>query len=302
MWLRNLLVVLGLLLCSTGEAGTIKHGYVMPWMCLEICDSAEAVQEQLADLRKHADVLSGVSFERYTLADDCKLVTLDYVSDVRGAVAAMGLDTWPMITSYPHPDEFITWMRKLYFDASCGDAFIQQARAEASKFGYTGFNLDFEPTRNNVTAPITKADSAAYAAFVGRFATALHADGVKLGVDVAQWKTAPDGPSIWDYNALATTAVDKGISMGTYCSNDDTFQKEVEATVAAFGPRAGIGLQRINASDNSLFSDEEVAFRFRTARAAGVTEIDIWDTPVPQNFWKHVTAFALGLPDPSGAA
>lgn len=294
------LVVLAVSIAASVSA-PVEKGYVMPWMCLEICDSHVSIQKQLQTIREHTDSLSGVSFELYTLSDDCALRKYDAsdvppngVTAVNSDILAAGLESWPMISSWPHPDNFITFIRKVVNDEACSDSFIEQALREAKKGKYTGYNLDWEPTYSNSTAPVTQQDAQAYAVFVNKFAHALHGAGFKLGVDMADWATIPGGPSFWDYSALAATAADKGISMGTYTSNDDSFMNQLSLISNAFGVRAGVGLENVNASNNSLLSDEEVAFRFAAIKAAGVREVDIWSMPIPDNFWPFIEAFAAG--------
>ena len=278
-----------------------KKGYVMPWMCLEICDTPSSIQQQLQTIREHTDSLSGVSFEIYTLGDDCALRKFNAsdvpplgLTAVTEDIHAAGLESWPMISSWPHPANFITYIRKVVNNDVCSNSFISQALKEARKYNYTGYNLDWEPTYSNSTAPVTKADAQAYATFVNKFATALHDAGFKLGVDMATWVTIPHGPSFWNYTALAATEVDKGISMGTYTSCDTSFEKQLSLITNAFGRRAGVGLQNVNASNNTPLSYAEVAFRFDAIKKSGVKEVDIWSMPIPINFWPFIEAFAEG--------
>jgi len=294
------LVVLALIMSvGKGSKAADKAGYVMPWMCLEICDAPASIQQQLQTIRDRVDILSGVSFELYTLGDDCTLRKYDAsdvpptgLTQVNDDIHAAGLESWPMISSWPHPDNFITYIRKVINDDACSDSFIQQALHQAGEGRYAGFNLDWEPTYSNSTAPITRQDAQAYALFVDKFAKALHQGGYKLSVDVATWVTISGGPSFWDYSALAASAVDKGISMGTYTSNDNSYMNQLSLITSAFGVRAGIGLENVNASDSSHLSDEEVAFRFAAIKSAGVREVDIWSMPIPDNFWPFLHDFA----------
>ena len=290
-----------MLLLAVRCVAATKTGYVMPWMCLEICDTPASVQQQLQTIREHTDSLSGVSFEIYTLGDDCGLrkfnatdVPPSGLTAVNDEIHAAGLESWPMISSWPHPANFITSIRRVANDEDCAKTFIFQALEEARKGNYTGYNLDWEPTFSNSTAPVTEADAQAYAAFVNKFAAALHGAGYKLSVDVATWTTSDTSPSFWNYTALAATAADKGISMGTYASNDASFESQLSLITNAFGARAGVGLQNMNASDNAPLSDAEVAFRFDAVRRAGVRQVDIWSMPIPANFWPFIEAFAAG--------
>ena len=162
---------------------------------------------------------------------------------------------------YPHPPQFLNWMRKVIFSDICADTFITQAISEGLKGHYTGYNLDWEPTASNTTAPVTQFDATKYAQFIDRFSDALHKHNMRLTVDVATWVTQPDGngPSVWDYTAIASTDVDKAISMGTYTSNDVSFDNQLSLLINAFGTsRGGIGLQTVNASTSEPISAEEV--------------------------------------------
>lgn len=293
-----LLIVLTVTLLLVEAEAKASKKYVMPWLCLEICDSTAAIQDQLQTIYERRHLLSGVSFELYTLGGDCNIrkytsadVAPNGLTQVASNVRAAGLDIWPMISSWPHPDSFITWMRKLFDDEACAETFITQAVAEAQMNGYTGFNVDFEPTYNNNTSPITSKDAQQYALFIDKFAKKLNSEGFKLSVDVATWITTPGGPSFWNYTSIAATEVNKGISMGTYTSNDQSFSHQLDLITNAFGNRAGVGLQNVNATDNSPLSDEEVGFRFAAIKAAGVHEIDIWSMPIPPNFWPFIESF-----------
>jgi len=297
------LLALVLAVCVAAAASVVpaKKGYVMPWMCLEICDTPSSIQQQLQTIREHTDSLSGVSFEIYTLGDNCALRKFNAsdvpplgLTAVTDDIHAAGLESWPMISSWPHPANFITYIRKVVNNDVCSNSFISQALKEARKYNYTGYNLDWEPTYSNSTAPVTKADAQAYATFVNKFATALHDAGFKLGVDMATWVTIPHGPSFWNYTALAATEVDKGISMGTYTSCDTSFEKQLSLITNAFGRRAGVGLQNVNASNNTPLSYAEVAFRFDAIKKSNVKEVDIWSMPIPINFWPFIEAFAEG--------
>lgn len=292
----------------SGTAQTDHRRRVMPWLCLEICDTPAAVQQQLQTIRSKRALLSAVSFELYTLEPNCSLMEWDNVTRVHTDVRNAGLDSWPMITSWPHPPDFITRMRQLFADRACAETFVAQAVAEAQRNGFTGYNLDWEPTWSNSTAPIGEADAQAFAQFVAMFADRLHAAGFQLTVDVATWVPAPpsrrhqqvevaqDRPvSIWNYTALAATSVDRAISMGTYTSSDTSFADQLHLLMSTFGPdRSGVGLMTVNASDGVPLSDAEVALRFRALEAANATEVDVWRMPLTGAFWSHVEAWVNG--------
>ena len=266
--------------------------YVMPWMCLEICDSKEEIQTQLGVVEQRKDLLSGVSYEKYTLGPYCELVKNESLTII-SKDDLHGLDDWPMISSYPHPPEFITWFRSVIYSKACTEKFIASAIEEATKFSYTGYNLDWEPVfsegGDGHQMPLTEKDALQYAKFIDTFALALHSNGFKLGVDVANWSSGDGAPPIWDFDAIANTSVDKVISMSTYTSNDELFAANVDALVDAFGERSGVGLMTVNATDEtSALSTAEIQYRFDTIASSSVKEVDIWRMPIPDNFWDVI--------------
>eukprot|EP00605_Chrysophyceae_sp_TOSAG23-4_P002454 GSChrysophyteH1.ASY1.ANO1.2713.1 assembled CDS len=263
---------------------------VMPWMCLEICNSADEIQSQLQTLVDKQDLLTAVSFEKYSLAADCAFTKLPNLTDVSSLIPS-SLAKLPMISSYPHPPDFMNWMRQLFDDPECASKYINSAVSEAVDMKYSGYNLDWEPVASNTSSPITSEDALAYANFIGVFADALQKEGLELGVDVATWVTISGGPSIWNYTAIAETNVNYGISMGTYTNNDDSFMNQLNLLTEAFGPRAVVGLETVNASDGSPIVDSEVAFRFNAIEEANVNSIAIWDMPIPDNFWPYIESF-----------
>ena len=66
------------------------------------------------------------------------------------------------------------------------------------------------------------------------FADGLHANGIKLSVDVATWSV------IWDYSSIAATSADIVISMGTYTSSDSSFTNQLTLIMDSFHDRAGV--------------------------------------------------------------
>lgn len=284
--MTNIIITIALFLHFTqaatsfigGASTTKKDKRIMTWLCLEFCqESAETIQANLQQLKEHRNVLTAVSFEKYTLGPNSSLVD-NQLTPVAATILDLGFESWPLLSSYPHPPEFIDWMRTVF---ATPQPFIDSCISEAKLYGYTGYNLDWEPT-DNVTAD----DGLAYASFVEVFANQLHAAGLQLTVDMATW-----GP-IWNYSALANTSLDRAVSMGTYTGTDTSFTKQLDLLVDAFGgARSGVGLMTVNATDNSPLSFDEMQWRFQLMRDAGVEEVDIWCSPVPENWWPLLHAF-----------
>lgn len=104
-------------------------------------------------------------------------------------------------------------------------------------YGYSGYNLDFEPCQEVVAPPFTPPsvancqhsphvcfqvrdctteDATAYAAFLNHAAASLHsAPGgpYTLSVDVASWSV------FWDWDAIAATDIDRVMVMVTHTTH-----------------------------------------------------------------------------------
>lgn len=251
---------------------------VMVWMCLEFCDeSQEVIDHNLNEISANRESLSAVSFEKYTLGPNSTLVD-NNLTEVSTQILAAGLEAWPLLSSFPHPPEFIDWMRTVFKYPA---PFIQSCVSEAKKYNYTGYNLDWEPTDD-----VTAEDGNDYAAFISTFSDALHAENLKLTVDIATWSP------IWNYTAIAATSTNMGISMGTYTSTDSSFTSQLNTLVAAFGPsRSGVGLETVNASTSARMPLDEVAWRFQQIKASGAVEVDLWRMPVPPLWWPLIAAY-----------
>ncbi len=255
---------------------------LMAWMCLEFCDeSASVISSNLQQIKNHVDLFHSISFEKYTLGPNSSLVD-NNLTEVASEILAMGLEAWPLLSSFPHPPEFIDWMR---FTFENPEPFIDSCITAASQFGYHGYNLDWEPTD-----AVTADDGVKYAAFINLFAERLHAKGLKLSVDIATWSP------IWNYSLLNTTSADSFISMGTYTSTDTSFTKQLDMLVNTFGiVRSGVGLETVNASTEEPIPFDEVQWRFQLIEASGAKEVDLWSMPVPSIWWPLLRHFVLGV-------
>ncbi len=269
-------VVLSISLLHVAAGGNGKR--VMVWLCLEFCDETkDQIERDLLQIKSHSGIIHAVSFEKYTLGPNSTLVD-NHLTIVSPFINSIGLEAWPLLSSFPHPAEFIDWMRYVFVNPQ---PFIQTCISEAKKFNYVGYNLDWEPTDD-----VTAEDGANYAHFIDLFAHELHRANLKLTVDVATWSP------IWNYTAIADTAVDMGISMGTYTSTDTSFSKQLGNIVGAFGPmKAGVGLETVNASTGAPIPINEVQWRFDQIIESEAHEIDLWRMPIPDEWWPLIANF-----------
>jgi len=274
-------VVMGVLLLAVCELGESKRR-IMPWMCLQLCDfTEEDIASHLTQLEEHKDTLSAVAFEHYHLGPNSELLIFDNVTVVNPQIQRMGLEAWAMISSFPYPDDFIDWMRQVF---ATPDPFFAQCIKEGVTNNYTGFNVDWEPA-----VGATEADSVAYANFLTEMTTALAPHGLQVSVDAATWTP------LWNYTLLSESAVNKVITMATYVGTPKGFLSNLNQAVDEVGTeKLGVGLQTINPNTGDLLPLPEVAWRVKKIIEEGVTEIDIWDCPVPSEWWPILEFFAHG--------
>ncbi|KAH3757243.1 hypothetical protein Pelo_10973 [Pelomyxa schiedti] len=253
------------LLVAVAVSVTCAKNAVMPWMCLERC--GEDITSDMEQIFQYRDTLSAVSFEDWDLGYGGTLVNNGFTS-VNSKIQAMGLQAFPMITTAN-----LEKLRELFVDTS---SFISDAVKYAVDYGYTGYNLDFEPEDT-----ATNDDAISYAKFLTDFSNALHAQGVQVQVDIASWNL------FWNFTLINETPVDKIITMDTYASSYNTFATRLQQQVALFGAqRLGVGF------DNEYtMSDTEFSQRVALVESYKCTEIDIWQAPVGDSWWAGLQEF-----------
>lgn len=253
---------------SPSPCSSVRSLFV--WFCLELCPSI-SVSGSLAGLSERP--IAGVSFERYSLADDGSFMDFSArynLTDIRPLIPP-SMGQWPLISSYPHKPQFIDAMRLLFSDPA---PFINAAVSEAMSYGYRGYNLDFEPT-----AGVSASDALAYAQFIGHFATALQQRGLRLTVDVASW-----GP-IWNFTALASVSGVCYFTMDTYSNSSSSFARGLAKAVDAMGPtRVVAGFDGVD----SALDGAQVSERLGALSAAGVSGLSVWAAPVSVGWWPAI--------------
>eukprot|EP01114_Cavostelium_apophysatum_P019246 TRINITY_DN6148_c0_g1_i1.p1 TRINITY_DN6148_c0_g1~~TRINITY_DN6148_c0_g1_i1.p1 ORF type:complete len:269 (+),score=34.23 TRINITY_DN6148_c0_g1_i1:96-902(+) len=264
MQILSLLVLSLLGFCSAGHRA-------MPWMCLERC--SENIQVDLEQLEANSDTLSAVSFEAYDLGKDGGLIDNNFTS-VNDQILSLGLQTFPMVTTVN-----LESLRTLFSDPQ---PFIEAAVKQAVMNNYTGFCLDFEPTDR-----ATEQDAQDYAKFLSTFAQQLHgqSEPKTLSVCVAHWNT------FWNFTAIGLSEVDYVLDMDTYASAFSDFQNLLQEAVASVPlQKLGIGIITSH-SDGTNFTTQEMQERFDLINHYNIQEVDIWMTPIPDNFWSFLEAF-----------
>jgi hypothetical protein len=250
-------------------------------MCLERCgDNASQIQAELQTISKNRDLVTDVSFEIYNLGPHATLVR-NNLTFVAPALKKIGVDTWAMLSSFPHPPEFLDWMRYLFKNPQ---SFIAQCIRAQKEVGFTGFDVDFEPT-----VAATPQDATDYANWLDLFSKAMHTVGVKVQVDIASWNP------IWNWTAIGATAIDRVMNMDTYAGSW-TYWAPAWNRSRAFIPLAktAIGLENVdpNVKNASVpLSDQQLQARFDLIIPAKIPVVGVWDMPVPPNYWPFIRKF-----------
>lgn len=272
------------LISAVASASGLPLPFVMPWMCLERCnDTSTVISNQLQQFAVNRTVLNAASFEDFNLGlNNAGFPSLvkNNLTQVAPSLQQLGVQRYAMISSYPYPPQFLTWMRQLF---ASPDAFIAECIAAAKAENLTGFNIDFEPVVAPGAPTPTAADAAAYAAFLDTFAQAMHAEGVMVTVDVATWS------SLWNLTLIGSTAVDAIMTMQTYTDDWPTFQaKLTEAAALIPVEKLVVGLETVQDSTNAPYTDAELQQRFDMIRSLGLRRVGLWRAGVPDNWWQFL--------------
>jgi hypothetical protein len=92
----------------------------------------------------YSSIVTSVSFERYNLGPNSSLISdLSNLTDVHSYLSYLGFQTIPMISSYPYPPAFLSWMRQVFSNPT---PFLSSLISEAKLWGYAGYCFDWEPT------------------------------------------------------------------------------------------------------------------------------------------------------------
>lgn len=247
----------------------------MPWMCLQRCnETVEDIEANLKQLQDLRPCLAAVSFELYNLGPNATLITNSDLYSVGPTIRDMGLETYPMISSFPYPPAFLEWMRTLWNDQHAGMSFIAQLRSEAQRHGWSGFQVDWEPT-----AKATPQDAANYASYLGLMARTLSP--IRIIPTVATWN------SIWNLALIAKAQTFRVVTMSTYAKNYTTFSSSLQNALLYISKESlGVGVE------TWPVMDDDFAKRIALMKALGIRELDVWKSPIPDDWIAPLKDFA----------
>lgn len=267
MWLLLLVVVCSLAPCCRG-------GYIMPWLCLERCnETSSTIAQSLQQLQQLRGCVTKASFELYNLGPNGQLIVNTNLTQVGPVIRSYNIQTFPMISSYPYPPQFLSWMRQLWQQPQVGQKFIASLAREAQLNGWTGYQVDFEPTSN-----ATVQDGLDYASFLGLMSRQLHP--VQVVPTVASWSP------IWNFSAIAQSGVSRVLTMTTYAKSVDSFKSHLQYALNNIPlPLLGVGVETWPEMDDGFDQRVQICLQDK------IDEIDIWKSPIPDNWIPSVKKF-----------
>jgi hypothetical protein len=239
-------------------------------MCLERC--GEKIDADFQQIKANSKSLTSVSPEAYDLGSTGNLVWNGFTR-IAPQIAALGLEVYPMITSAD-----IDHLRTLFSNDA---AFISAAVAECVKMNYTGYHIDFEPCQD-AHPTCTEKDAQAYAVFLDRFSKALHAEHKTINVAIATWNV------FWNFTALGKTSVDLLITMGTYSYALTEWQQQLDYALKTI-PLAQLGVGLCSDCVSTPYTNADLQARFASMAAAKTTNLAIWESPIPANWWPFLS-------------
>ena len=284
------------LLVLTGIVGAspLPKAMIMPWFCLQRCGSNVSQIEQhvttLMALNANRSLRTGViAFERYNLGPNSTLVfnsdLYDLNSVLRKNFSQVVSQRIAMISSFPYPPQFLSWMRQLFANST---GFIDNLKQELVAHEIDGVNVDFEPTTD-----ATEQDAVEYAAFLQTLKNSLGQVGKVVTVAAATWST------IWNLTliaeSLAPTAASKNIpgyltSMNTYTYSNQVFEKMLLADMDVFAPTKQVGRLVVGLETwPTKFTEDELAVHFALLSNFSICSIALWDAPIPPLMIPHLS-------------
>ncbi|EFC35845.1 predicted protein [Naegleria gruberi] len=238
---------------------------VLYWMGLE--RTHENITHDLNDILERAreGEFTQISYEAYNLGEFSSFVD-NHFSNVLPLLKKANLQTFPMITTVNIP-----YLQELLNNETTMDRFIIQAVENQKNIDTTGYNIDFEPIRNDITTQLAPN----FVKFLNRFADSLHLVGKKLTVCIASWSF------FWDWNLLSESRVDKIITMDTYAARAEQFDSAFKKAVTTIPIRKlGLGLMI-----DSRVNQTELGRRISMIENSGIDEIDVWQYQDVPEFW-----------------
>ena len=244
-----------------------NNNQVLFWMGLERTEENIPYDLGQAAIHSASEQLTQISYEAYNLGASSQFVDNHFYNVVPFLKTLPKLNSlYPMITTVNIP-----YLTQLLQSQETMDIFIQQAVKQIQSVNVTGYNIDFEPDRNDASTKLAPS----FATFLNRFSDALHGVGKKLTVCIASWSY------FWSWDLITKTRVDKVITMDTYATHSDTFDHFFDKAIKNIPiDKLGLGLMY----DPSV-NQTELERRIKVIEQAGISEIDVWMFQNTTSMW-----------------
>ena len=266
--------------------------FVLPWACLEQCDTATAITAYSKQLVTNAALFSGLSYEHYTVAWNGAASVLSPITDGLAMAQAAKLPAYPMLIGTD-----IGQIRAMFQDST--QSALKTLVADSVTNWYRGIQIDLEPVYG-----ATVTDGANFAAWILQLDTMLSSAGSPSCVIVAYQDSHP----FWPPSAMRTVAnTSKAVyfvSMATYVNDFSIFQNSLKTGLATYGSRyiAGMEIVQDDGSGHAMpaYTSDQLQPRFTALTAAGLTRIALWDLPIAPAWLPFIQGVSQATPVGSG--
>jgi hypothetical protein len=248
----------------TASGLTVK-GNFMPWVC-QFCTWSGSNASFATEYNPYASNITQLSTEMYYLSSACtdwfcSRGYEDTSNDLTQWDHAHGVRPLPMITTCT-----ISVLQSFLGTSSDWAGFISTAVSTAQKYGYGGYNIDWEPDTSCASGTTTAQNGYELAHFIDQFANASHVDGMIITLDFAYWDTL-----FWNTAALAKTTGDTFMEMNYQCPGSG-FTDNLALDVKNIGvAKLGEGID-----PESGCTDAQMVTEIGQVEAAHVTNIEWW--------------------------
>jgi LysM repeat protein len=242
----------------------------------------------LAAIAIHPKALTTVSPNTYQLNNDGTFGLQTALAEVCPQVHSLGLQCVPLIQSSQSTSAGIN---ALLTSSTLETNFINNAVNVAINSNLDGYNVDFEPS------PDIGNVSVQFGVFLSNFASAMHAHGKTLSVDVASWNGAGEPAGIaadlWNFKIEAQSKVDLILTMETYDTNVANFQGTIQ-TILKDVPAQKLAVGLLTESQNDANLNQE----FGLVASYEIPAVMVWPSYgafLTPPYWDNMTNYLRGF-------
>jgi len=252
---------------------------VMPWVWTQGTPLQDLDREMkfLVDNRRCWNALSPTTWEIEVKPDGTVdfmwLDSKEYQKAFLRTARKEGFDLFPLIGLQPAYG--VKEMRQLFANPA---KFFRSALEYTIEYKLQGINIDFE-----TFDPFTPKDFQDMKMFLNNFTALMRAVGAEVSMDINSQYDMCD-PSV-----LLNTTVNKFITMDTYAPGFQYFVYGANNAIMNYPPpRIGMGFLACG------YQKEELELRLRTVSLLGISEVDIWTSVLPPDWYDYFAMWLAG--------